>query len=108
VNLVADRGHRLLPDYTFDPHTGLWHHRRGPVEPPLRLQDVRFDPETGIHHPPHGGRAGEESLAGYLAEARALLGDGGRDEVLENRPSGLAPDFERLRWFVLPPECLAT
>jgi selenocysteine lyase/cysteine desulfurase len=108
VNLVADLGHRLLPDYTFDPHTGLWHHRRGPVEPPLRLRDVHFDAEAGIRRPQDRGRAGEESLADYLGEARALLGDGGRDEVLENRPSGLAPDFERLRWFVLPPECLAT
>ncbi len=26
----------------FDPATGLWHHRDGPVEPPLRLTDVTY------------------------------------------------------------------
>ena len=37
VRLVAREGWRLLGDYRFDPLTGLWHHRTGPVEPPLRL-----------------------------------------------------------------------
>ena len=37
VRLVAREGWRLLGDYRFDPLTGLWHHRTGTVEPPLRL-----------------------------------------------------------------------
>ncbi|TPX00487.1 aminotransferase class V-fold PLP-dependent enzyme, partial [Schumannella luteola] len=36
IALVAEQGHRLLPLYRFDPLTGLWRHRDGPVEPPLR------------------------------------------------------------------------
>ena len=36
VDLVATHGWRLLADYRFDPVTGLWRHRDGPVEPPLR------------------------------------------------------------------------
>ena len=43
VDLVADHGWRLLRDYRFDPATGLWRHRRGPVEPPLRLADLGYD-----------------------------------------------------------------
>ena len=39
VRLVARHGWRLLGDYRFDPATGLWRHRRGPAEPPLRLPD---------------------------------------------------------------------
>ena len=37
VALIADHGHKLAPQYRFDPMTGLWRHRAGPVEPPLRL-----------------------------------------------------------------------
>ena len=29
VNLVAGEGWRLLPDYRFDIHTGIWRHRLG-------------------------------------------------------------------------------
>ena len=32
VALVAREGYRLLPDYTFDARTGLWHHRCGPFD----------------------------------------------------------------------------
>ena len=44
VSLVAEHGWRLLPDYRFDPATGLWRHRDGPVEPPLRLDQVELRP----------------------------------------------------------------
>ena len=37
VRLVAREGWRLLGDYRFDPVTGLWRHRDGVVEPPMRL-----------------------------------------------------------------------
>ena len=42
VRLVARDGWRLLPDYRFDPVTGLWRHRAGPVEPPLRLRQLSY------------------------------------------------------------------
>jgi len=103
VDLVARYGYRLLPDYRFDPRSGLWHHRRAAPEPPLRLMDIRFD-RDGVHRPPRRARPGEEALAGYLAEARDLLG--GRPEPAGGRPSGLSAGFESLRWFVLPPDCL--
>src|SRR5450759_3034611 len=34
VDLVASDGWRLLPQYRFDPVSGLWGHRGGAVEPP--------------------------------------------------------------------------
>ena len=43
VRLVARDGGRLLEDYRFDPATGLWRHRLGPVEPPLRLRQIHYD-----------------------------------------------------------------
>lgn len=105
VDEVATNGYRLLPDYRFEPRTGLWHHRRGPGEPPLRLDDVRFDAATGLAYPRPGASAGEEALAGYLEAARALLA--ARPQKVGEGPTGMSDEFEALRWFSLPPECVA-
>src|SRR5881227_3453022 len=43
VLLVARHGWRLLPDYRFDAMTGIWTHRDGVVEPPLRLGAISYD-----------------------------------------------------------------
>ena len=110
VHLVADQGWKLLGDYRFDPATALWRHRRGPVEPPLRLGRLSYDAQgrlrvEGVHH----ATASDGELAGYLDQARRLLaartldGDGDGDGSLP----GLSADFEALRWFVLPAACLA-
>ena len=45
--MVAQDGWKLLPDYRFDLATGLWHHRQGPVEPPLRLDQVGYGKDEG-------------------------------------------------------------
>jgi hypothetical protein len=111
VHLVADQGWKLLGDYRFDPATALWRHRRGPVEPPLRLDRLRYDDQgrlavDDVHH----ATATDADLAGYLDQARRLLaarppdGDGDGDGSLP----GLSADFEALRWFVLPAVCLAS
>ena len=104
VRLVAQEGWRLLPDYRFDPATGLWRHRDGPVEPPLRLRQVHYDADGVMRYPRHDDRAPQEALAGYLLEARARLAEApGSLEA----PTGLVTsDFEHLRWFELPAGCL--
>jgi selenocysteine lyase/cysteine desulfurase len=104
VDLVATHGHRLLTDYRFDPHTGLWHHHAGAAEPPLRLRDVQFDAAGRLTYPQHRAQAGEDALAGYLAQARALLA--AKVDRLDDGPTGLPDDFEALRWFELPRACL--
>src|SRR5450631_2162103 len=48
VRLVAKDGWRLLTDYLFDPATGLWRHRRGLVEPPLRLSQVSYETDGAM------------------------------------------------------------
>ena len=100
VRLVARDGWQLLPDYRFEPATGLWRHRGAAVEPPLRLRDVTYDGDGVMHYPRHAERAPASALAGYLDEARALLAAGGLDGLV-------SADFEHLRWFELPAECLA-
>ena len=106
VALVAREGWRLLPDYRFEPATGLWRHRRAAAEPPLRLSDVTYGPDGQMRYPRHDDRAPDSALAGYLAEARALL-------AAPSAPGPPGPgdlvsaDFEHLRWFELPAGCLS-
>jgi selenocysteine lyase/cysteine desulfurase len=108
VHLVADQGRKLLVDYRFDPASGLWRHRDGPVEPPLRLDGLRYDERGRLRFGSSHARAQDAALPGYLEQARRLLAsrpappDGDTRALL-----GLSDDFESLRWFVLPPECLA-
>jgi selenocysteine lyase/cysteine desulfurase len=111
VHLVATDGWRLLPDYAFDPPTGLWHHRAGPVEPPLRLHDLSYGTDGALRYPPHTARAPESALADYLDEARRLVADrmGPPDQAAYDPAAcGLSTDFEALRWFELPAACLTS
>jgi hypothetical protein len=72
VHLVATYGWALLPEYRFDPYSGLWRHRDGLVEPPLRLSQLSYADDGELCWPAHHERAGEDALAGYLLEAGEL------------------------------------
>ena len=106
VRIVAKDGWRLLGDYRFEPATGLWRHRRGPAEPPLRLRQVTYDGQGRMQYPRHHDRAPESELQVYLAQARALLAAA---TPASPEPVGalVSADFEQLRWFDLPAACLA-
>ena len=106
VELIADHGVKLLTDYRFDPETGLWHHRQGATDPPLRLHDLHYDDNGELQFSRQRRTAGDEALEGYLDRARRILDD--RPEVDLGAPgmSELSADFESLRWFPLPGACL--
>jgi selenocysteine lyase/cysteine desulfurase len=110
VSLVAEEGWRLLPDYTFDPATGLWRHRAGPVEPPLRLDQVAYDPGSGaMTYPHHDEPVPESVLPGYLDEARAVMAAAATRSAAGDEPvpaDAVSADIEHLRWFELPAACL--
>ncbi|BEP11716.1 aminotransferase class V-fold PLP-dependent enzyme [Acidothermaceae bacterium B102] len=104
VSLVAREGWRLLPDYRFDPASGMWRHHLGPPEPPMRLTDISYGADGEMRYPHHPDRAGESELAGYLAAARALLAAAdGLD--LSGHAAEVSADFDHLRWFDLPAVC---
>ncbi|HEX3336296.1 MAG TPA: aminotransferase class V-fold PLP-dependent enzyme, partial [Jatrophihabitans sp.] len=108
VRLIARDGWRLLGDYHFEPATGLWRHRRGLVEPPLRLTQVGYDRDGVMKYPRHDDRAPESELAGYLDEAAAVFAAAGAVDSDAQLPEGaVSGDFEELRWFELPAACLA-
>ena len=103
VELVAEYGWRLVPQYRFALDTGLWRHENGPVEPPLRLTDVGYDAEGRMTFPRHDDTAPESALAGYLDEARALFATlPDADTIPQASDVALGADLDRLRWFDLP------
>lgn len=103
VDLVARDGWRLLPQYRFDPVTGLWRHRAGAPEPPLSLGDVRYV-DGEMRYAAHRHREPEERLVAYLAEARTLLASPPPTPSEVAGPLPVGADFESLRWFWLPAE----
>jgi selenocysteine lyase/cysteine desulfurase len=107
VGIIADSGWKLLPDYRFDPSTGLWRHRDGALDPPLRLSDLRYDGTGRLRYHADHRTAPETALRGYLDEARDLLAHRSPSPAdLAEEPVGLTADFESLRWFPLPQSCL--
>ena len=106
VDLVASEGWRLLPEYDFEPATGLWRHRGGLPEPLLSLLDVAYD-DGRMTWPSHPHHEPEARLADYLVEAREILARPPRryadpDGAAAARVADTGPDFEALRWFLLP------
>ena len=108
VDLVAEQGWKLLPDYRFDPVDGLWHHRGGTIEPPLSLGAIRYVDGKMIA-PHHDARASIDELPRYLEEARALLASRrGEPDARPGAFSAVSEEFELLRWFWLPESCVET
>ncbi len=107
VDLVATDGWRLLADYSFEPATGLWRHRAGRPEPPLSLREIAYQ-DGAMTWPSHRHHEPEGCLAGYLAAARELLAGPPRPLAGPTIPPGaVGPDFEDLRWFLLPEDVAA-
>jgi selenocysteine lyase/cysteine desulfurase len=104
VQLVARHGWRMLGEYTFDTASGLWHHRGGLVEPPLRLGQVSYSADGDMVYPHHDDKAPESALADYLKQGEEIMlaTEPAADEPL----LGVSEHFENLRWFELPGRCL--
>jgi len=99
IDLVAAEGWRLLPEYRFDPTSGIWSHAGGPPEPPLSLHDIRYT-DASVPRSAHRHREPETALPRYLGEARRILAHPRRTPA----PVQMSADFEHLRWFWLPHE----
>jgi selenocysteine lyase/cysteine desulfurase len=104
VRLVARHGWRLLGDYRFDVGAGLWHHRDGLVEPPLRLTQVSYSADGDMVYPHHDDTAPESALADYLKLGEEIML--AATPAPDDAPAGVSAEFEELRWFELPGSCL--
>lgn len=103
VRLVARDGWKLLGDYRFEPMSGLWKHRDGPVDPPLRLHDISYA-DGAMRYKRHQATAPVSILATHLAEARSILDQA---QCCSDEPAHLSGRFDELRWFDLPAASLA-
>jgi selenocysteine lyase/cysteine desulfurase len=103
VHLIAEKGWKLLPEYRFDPATGLWQHKDRPAEPPMSLTDISYEGGT-MTYPAHRDHQPETALAGYLEEAKRILGSAAPGIDPTAGDLELTDDFEHLRWFPLPGE----
>ncbi len=101
VNLIARYGWKLLPQYTFDPETGIWCHHDNKGKAALGLEDLDiFTPATSA-----GITTSEDALAGYLADAQKIFEQA--DATINSHAETTDPlsnDAETLRWFPLPEE----
>jgi selenocysteine lyase/cysteine desulfurase len=105
VDFVAREGWRFLPLYRFSPMTGLWDHMDWQHIASMRLGDVRY--RHGRLEFPHAHlEADESAFADYLDRARRLAAElaAASPPAVGDPATGLSPEFERLRWFVLPGE----
>ncbi|HYY10791.1 MAG TPA: hypothetical protein VE781_07615, partial [Kineosporiaceae bacterium] len=102
VLLTAREGWRLLPDYRFEPATGLWRHHQAPPEPPLRLHQLAYGPDGELTYPRLDDRAPESVLLEYLDEARRLFAA----RADEPAPEQAGPELSPLQWFDLPAVCV--
>ncbi len=106
VNLVARFGSRLLPDYRFDPDSGLWTHRHG-AGTPSSLAQVSYGPDGALRYPATADHAPESVLETYLEHARTLLtASSGAGPDAELPQGAICEEFDSLRWFELPQACI--
>lgn len=103
VHMIAEHGWKLLPQYRFDPASGLWKHRDQPAEPQMSLTSITYEDGT-MAYPAHRDHQPESALAGHLEEAKNILESA--DPRVDPRAGDLelTGDFELLRWFPLPAE----
>ncbi|MFZ0530576.1 MAG: aminotransferase class V-fold PLP-dependent enzyme, partial [Propionicimonas sp.] len=100
VRLVAREGWKLLSDYHFDPVSGLWRHRAGPIEPPLRLSAISYSADGDMHYPRHDSTAPVTVFDEYLDQARQILAS---TRVAPTEITArVSVGFDHLRWFDLP------
>ena len=69
----------------------------------MRLDQLSYDHEGHLRYPRHHHRATETELATYLAEAQHLAAQRSPDTTPE---ATISADFDQLRWFELPTDCL--
>ncbi|WP_308367158.1 aminotransferase class V-fold PLP-dependent enzyme [Microbulbifer sp. TB1203] len=90
IEIIADRGHRLLPYYQYDMEAGVWRYQGEAGEAPLRLElDAgALAPTQKVQTP----------LRDYLQQALEILRQPNGKEC--EQPI-LSPEAENLRWFNL-------
>lgn len=104
LELVAERGWRLLPAYRLDRREGLWRHRDAEAALPVDLHAL--DP---LFAPGAAQRPGPPDFLQLLRQGDAILRDGASaTHIAAAATEGVwCEKSERLRWFALPADAAA-
>ncbi len=106
VELVAEHGWRLLPQYGFCPQSGMWIHKDWTAPKTRRLTELQY--RSGrLRYRSHVVTEPEEILAEHLDEARQILLGQGPDAGAQPDEVEMTGGFAKLRWFPLPREAWA-
>ena len=119
VNMVADHGWKLLPEYVFDVKTSLWQHRDVKRSPPrvTKLVDLAFDLSSsggvaGVTHPTREeyGELTRETYERLLEEARAAMEAANTRDYSDDPPQKiiLDHDVQPLQYFALPTDFMGS
>jgi selenocysteine lyase/cysteine desulfurase len=104
VELIAEQGWKLLPDYRFEPENSLWRHRYKKLEASMNLTDVTYQCGKMQYRSRHATEP-EWALTTYIDEAKRIIA--AREVVDRDTPRkqyGFDSELDRLRWFPLPNE----
>lgn len=113
VHLIACFGIRMLPDYHFDAETGIWTNKNVLRQKHAILKEFRFEKKEILKEfrfkkkvCSSSKNVSEKVLKSYLQKAIELFD---RKPYLASNAkcqTELPEEFESLRWFHLPPQCL--
>ncbi|XP_033105807.1 uncharacterized protein LOC117108060 [Anneissia japonica] len=117
VDAVATYGWKLLPQYEFDPFTGLWKHRALDSLPKCgagfkSLLDIVYNSNGQfVPGPTHGVKHNStRSLTDYFLEAQHVLDQSLHHEIsykaLSDSPLVLGSGNEDMKWFLEPREAM--
>ena len=99
VMFVAAHGHRFIPEYEFDLHSGAWTHRREPpLESALSLDAALA--ASGCQQTALPAEVRRGLYAGYLDAARQVADELGEPEASEGRLEG---ELGELQFFEFSP-----
>ncbi len=71
VHIVAEHGAALMPEYRFEPDTGLWHHRDARTDPAMSLSGISY--ADGEMRYENRRTRGPSDLAAHLARGASTL-----------------------------------
>jgi selenocysteine lyase/cysteine desulfurase len=99
VHLVAEHGWKLLPQYVFEPESGLWRHRDRPrIEPELSLENISYANGTMSCETRHRTES-EAALRDYLERARQIVARAETSLTVEGLDRHLDAELEGLFFF---------
>jgi hypothetical protein len=103
--MIADEGWKLLPSYSFDEQTGIWHHIKANELPIPDLRQISCPSGKMDFHP--NNNINKKPLKHYLDQAQLIFANASKSASVKHHSSKqVSDDFVALRWFHTPEDGL--